>query len=233
MLLCARYSPSLCKARCKIGSTLAAMIHQEFCDLSLVFTKEYSSYCSIKKKFDHLLNVKKNPKESLRDYVKRFKAEKAKIVECDDSIPSAVFQKELPADHPLFKELIMKEYLTLADYFTLVKKHALWDEARRVNKTPKQPQKKSAVAQKKKDEKQFSKSRQEAKRRDRPTTKESTTIRNYSKFSIPISQIIRDIKNQPWFKLLKQLKIDTSKMDHTKYCPFHRGPGHTTDDCYT
>ena len=22
-------------------------------------------------------------------------------------------------------------------------------------------------------------------------------------------------------------------MDHTKYCAFHRGPGHTTDDCYT
>ncbi|KAM2239387.1 hypothetical protein ACFXTI_008945 [Malus domestica] len=51
-----------------------------FDDLSLVFTKEYSSYRSIKKKSDHLFNVKKNPKKSLYDYVKKFKAEKAKVV---------------------------------------------------------------------------------------------------------------------------------------------------------
>ncbi|KAM0957747.1 hypothetical protein ACFX2A_026366 [Malus domestica] len=37
-----------------------------FYELSLVFTKEYSSYRSIKKKSDHLFDVKKNPKESLR-----------------------------------------------------------------------------------------------------------------------------------------------------------------------
>nr|XP_028959317.1 uncharacterized protein LOC114825127 [Malus domestica] len=56
---------------------------------------------------------------------------------------------------------------------------------------------------------------------------------NYSKFSIPIHQILRDVKNDPWFKLPKQSKGDTSKLDHTKYCAFHRGPGHTTNDCYT
>ena len=73
--------------------TLPSRSIQNFDDLSLVFTKECSSYRSIKKKSDHLFNVKKNPKESLRDYVKRFKAEKAKIVGCEDSIASATFQK--------------------------------------------------------------------------------------------------------------------------------------------
>lgn len=63
----------------------------------MVFTKEYSSYRSIKKKSNHLLNVKKNPNELYRNYVKRFKTEKAKIVGCDDSIASAAFQKGLPA----------------------------------------------------------------------------------------------------------------------------------------
>ena len=50
-----------------------------------------------------MFKVKKNPKESLRDYVKRFNAEKAKIVGCDNSIVIAAFQKGLPADHPLFR----------------------------------------------------------------------------------------------------------------------------------
>ena len=117
----------------------------------MVFTKEYSSYRLIKKKSDHLFNIKKNLNESLRDYVKRFKAEKARIVGCNDLIIRAAFQKRLPRDHQLFKKLIMKKDLTLADSFALIEKHALWDEARRANKAPEQPRKESAVAQKKKD----------------------------------------------------------------------------------
>ncbi|KAM2640902.1 hypothetical protein TB1_027237 [Malus domestica] len=105
--------------------TLPTRSIQNFDDLSLVFTKEYSSYHSIKKKSDNLFNVKKNPKESLRDYVKTFKSEKAKIVGCNDSIASAAFQKRLLVNHPLFGEMIMKEDLTLADSFALAK-HALW-----------------------------------------------------------------------------------------------------------
>ncbi|XP_068331657.1 uncharacterized protein [Pyrus communis] len=109
--------------------TLPPQSIRSFNELSLVFTKEYSSYHSIKKKSNHLFNVKKNPKESLRDYVKRFKAEKVRIVGCNDSMARATFQKGLPADYPLFKKLIMKEDLTLANSFTLAKKHALWDKA--------------------------------------------------------------------------------------------------------
>ncbi|KAM1821298.1 hypothetical protein ACFX1X_023827 [Malus domestica] len=50
---------------------------------------------------------------------------------------------------------------------------------------------------------------------------------------VPIHQIIYDIKSEPWFELPKQSNRDTSKLDHTNYNVFHRGPGHTTDDSYT
>ena len=59
--------------------TLPPQSIRSFDNLSVVFTEEYSSYCSIKKKSDHFFNIKKNLKESLCDYVKRFKAEKLKI----------------------------------------------------------------------------------------------------------------------------------------------------------
>ncbi|KAM1746579.1 hypothetical protein ACFX11_013196 [Malus domestica] len=103
---------------------------KNFYELSLVFTKEYSSYRSIKKKSDHLFDIKKNLKESLRDYVRIFKTKKARVVGGNDSIATATFQKGLPADHPLFEKLIMKEDLTLANFFALAEKRALWDEAR-------------------------------------------------------------------------------------------------------
>ncbi|KAM1175255.1 hypothetical protein ACFX19_028278 [Malus domestica] len=64
--------------------------------------------------------MKKDLKESLRTYVKRFKVEKAKIVGCDGSIASSTFRKGLPSDHPLFKELIMGENLTMANSYTLI-----------------------------------------------------------------------------------------------------------------
>ncbi|KAM1721513.1 hypothetical protein ACFX12_023050 [Malus domestica] len=115
----------------------------------------------------------------------------------------------------------MKEDLTLADSFALVEKHALWDEARRAEKALKQPRKESVVAQRKEDERHSNKSRHDAKCRGRPMNKESLTTKNYSKFLIPIHQIIHDIKNEPWFKLPKQSKGDTSKLDNTKYCAFH------------
>ncbi|XP_070668965.1 uncharacterized protein [Malus domestica] len=94
--------------------TLPMCLIRNFNELSLVFTKEYLSYRSIKKKFDHLFNMK-NPKESLHTYVKRFKAKKVKIIGCNDSIACSAFQKGLPVNHPLFGKLIMGQNLTLAD----------------------------------------------------------------------------------------------------------------------
>ncbi|KAM2824466.1 hypothetical protein COP1_034372 [Malus domestica] len=102
--------------------------------------------------------------------------------------------------------MIMKEDLTLADSFALAEKHVLWDEARQAEKAPEQPLKESAAAQRKEDGKQPNKGRQEIKRMDRPMTKECPITNSYSTFSIPIHQILCDIKNKPWFKLLKQSK---------------------------
>ncbi|KAM1421414.1 hypothetical protein ACFX2I_003679 [Malus domestica] len=80
--------------------------------------------------------MKKNPNESLYTYVKRFKAEKVKIVGCNDSVAYSAFQKWLPTYHPLFGELIMGENLTLENCYALVEKHSLWDEENRSHKPP-------------------------------------------------------------------------------------------------
>ncbi|XP_070665212.1 uncharacterized protein [Malus domestica] len=72
--------------------TLPSQSIRNFYELSLVFTKEYLSYCSIKKKSDHLFDIKKNPQESLHNYMRRFKAEKARIVGGNDSIAKTAFQ---------------------------------------------------------------------------------------------------------------------------------------------
>lgn len=62
--------------------------------------------------------------------MKWFKVNKAKIIECDNVIANATFRKGLLTDHPMFGELIMGAYLTLANLFAMTKKHSFWDEAK-------------------------------------------------------------------------------------------------------
>ncbi|CAN6705134.1 unnamed protein product [Malus baccata var. baccata] len=157
---------------------------------------EYSSNRSIKRTSNHLFNIVKDPRETICDYVKRFKVEKAKIVGYNEDIAMAAFRNGLPTEHPLFRKLIMGEELTLAASYALSNK----------NESKK-------------------------KHMERSSTREDSVLETFSKFTVPISQILRKLKNEPWFELPPPMKGDLTRLDHTKYCAFHQGPGHTTNGC--
>ncbi|CAL8167275.1 unnamed protein product [Prunus armeniaca] len=100
------FENALCKVVDKVNSSLfIAEIEQAappkliscFKELAFVFTNEYICYRTIKKQANHLFNLRKKSDESLRDYIKRFKAEKTNIVGCDDLIVSSAFKKSLQA----------------------------------------------------------------------------------------------------------------------------------------
>ncbi|XP_008352461.3 uncharacterized protein [Malus domestica] len=188
--------------------TLPLQSIRSFNKLSFVFTKEYSSNRSIKRTSDHLFSIIKDPREIIYDYVKRFKMEKAKIVNCNEDIATAAFRNGLPTEHPLFEKLIMREELTLAALHALAEKHALWDEA-----------------------KQFNKNESEKKHMERSPTREDSVLETFTTFTVPIGQILSKLKNEPWFELPPPMKGDLTRLDHTKYCAFHQGPGHTTNGC--
>ncbi|CAL8161934.1 unnamed protein product [Prunus armeniaca] len=95
-------------------------------ELSFIFTKEYT----IKKQANHLFNVHKKHNESFRDYIKRFKAEKANIVGFDERNASSIFKKGLPTEHDLYHELTIAPSQTLAEVFMTAKCCALLDEDR-------------------------------------------------------------------------------------------------------
>ncbi|CAL2236926.1 unnamed protein product [Prunus armeniaca] len=90
--------------------------------------KEYSFYRVIKKQSDHLFNLKQKQDESLRDYIKRFLAEKSNIVGCEDRIASSDFKKGLLTEHNLYRELAITLSQTLAEVFTTVEHYGLWDD---------------------------------------------------------------------------------------------------------
>ncbi|XP_050157440.1 uncharacterized protein LOC126631309 [Malus sylvestris] len=152
--------------------------------------------------------IVKDSWETIRNYVKRFKAEKAKIVGCNEDIATAAFINGLPTEHPLFGKLIMREELTLAASYALAEKHALWDEAKQSNKNE-----------------------SEKKHMERSLTREDSVPETFTKFIVPIGQILRKLKNEPWFELPPPMKVDLTRLDYINYCAFHQGPDHTTNGC--
>ncbi|CAL8993061.1 unnamed protein product [Prunus brigantina] len=151
--------------------------------------------CKIFKNIDHLYDLRKKSDESLRDYIKRFKAEKANIVGCDDRIASSAFKKGLPAEHDLYRELTITPSQTLAEVYATAERYALWDDDRiAAKKSAKQENQPTKRAGQRSDG--FS-NKNKDKRRSHPQ-EDAAAGENYTKFTIPIHQILAQVKNKPW-----------------------------------
>ncbi|XP_020410779.1 uncharacterized protein LOC109946670 [Prunus persica] len=209
--------------------TLLSGLISNFKKLAYVFTKEYTSYQMMKKNLDHLYNLGKKPDESLRAYIKRFKAKKANIVGCDDRIASSAIKEGLPAEHNLCHELTMTSSQTLAEVFTTAERYALWDDDRIASK--KSTEQEDLMTKRAYERSDKLGSKDKDKRTSRPQG-EATTKENYTKFSIHIHQILAQVKDKPWVKRLPPLKGDPSKRDTRKYCAFHGTHGHNTNNCF-
>ncbi|CAL8168134.1 unnamed protein product [Prunus armeniaca] len=55
---------------------------------------------------------------------------------------------------------------------------------------------------------------------------------NYTNFTIPIHQILAQVKNKPWVRRPPPLKGDPDRRDTSKYCDFHGTHGHTTSNYF-
>ncbi|CAL2270981.1 unnamed protein product [Prunus armeniaca] len=197
-----------------------------FKELAHVFTKEYTSYRTIKKNPDHLFNLQKKDDESLRDYIKRFKAERANIIGCDDRIASSAFKRGLPIECELYRELTISPCQKLVEVFSTAERYALWDDDRTAAKKavdqPVEP------ANRRND---MIKDKDGGKHRLQPQGG-APTAESYTKFTIPIRHILAQVKNMPWLKKPLSLKGNPAKKDTSRYCEFHEGHGHYTNDCF-
>ncbi|XP_021819582.1 uncharacterized protein LOC110761422 [Prunus avium] len=166
-LMCKEFAMTLRGAAQDWFHTLPSESISSFKELAYVFTKEYTSYRMIKKNPDHLYNLRKKSDESLRDYIKRFKAEK----------------KGLLAEHDLYRELTIAPSQTLVEVFVTAERYALWDDDRIAGKkSTKQEDQLTKRAGQRSDG--FS-NRNKDKRMSHPQG-DATAGENCTKFSIPI-----------------------------------------------
>ncbi|XP_021829849.1 uncharacterized protein LOC110770076 [Prunus avium] len=151
---------------------------------------------------DHVFNLRKKSDESLQDYIKRFKAEKANIVGCDDRIASSAFKKGLPTEHDLYRELTIAPNQTLAEVFAIAECYALWnDDQITAKKSTKQEDQSIKWAGQRSDG--FS-NRNKDKCMSHPQG-DTPAGENYTKFFVPIHQILAQVKDKSWKAHLEEL----------------------------
>ncbi|CAL8162546.1 unnamed protein product [Prunus armeniaca] len=212
-LMCKVFTMTLRGAAQDWFHTLLSVSIGNFKELALIFTKKYTSYKTVRKHADHLFNLCKKLDEFLRDYLRRFKVEKANIIGCNDQVASSAFKKGLPTEHELYRELAITPSQTLAEMF------ATTEPSKQVDHHMKQASQKS------------NKFEQKAldKRRSRPQEGGSETG-TFTKFVIPIHQILAQVKDKSWVRRLPPMRRDLSKRDTNKYCAFHEEHGYYTNN---
>ncbi|CAL9010519.1 unnamed protein product [Prunus brigantina] len=215
VVMCKVFAMTLQGAAQDLFHSLPSGSISSFKELAHVFTKEYTSYRTIKKNPDHLFNLQKKDDESLRDYIKRFKAERANIIGCDDRIASSAFKRGLPIECELYRELTISPCQTLVEVFAIAERYALWDDDRTAaKKAADQP---VELASRRND---MIKDKDGGKCRLYPQ-RGAPTAESYTKFTIPIQQILAQVKNMPWLKKPLPLKGNPTKKDTSRYCEFH------------
>ena len=64
-----------------------------------------------------------------------------------------------------------------------------------------------------------------------PKLQQRYSPRQYTPLTASVSQVLREVQHERFLRWSSQMKSDPAKRDDTKYCEFHRGHGHRTNDC--
>ncbi|XP_020412819.1 uncharacterized protein LOC109947297 [Prunus persica] len=228
-LMCKVFAMTLLGAAQDWFHTLPVGSISNFKELARIFTKEYTSYRTIKKNLDHLFNLQKKYDESLRDYIKRLKAERANISGCDYRIASSAFKRGLPIECEMYRELTISPCQTLVEVLATAERYALWDDDRTAaKKAAKQADQQVEQGSQRND---MIKDKDGGKRGLQPQ-RGALFADSYTKFTIPIHQILAQVKNMPWFKKPSPLKGNPAKKDTSRCCEFHEWHSYYRNDCF-
>ncbi|XP_021821663.1 uncharacterized protein LOC110763218 [Prunus avium] len=176
-LMCKVFTMTLRGATQDWFHTLPSASIGNFKEFTLIFTKEYTSYKTVRKHANHLFNLRKKPQ---------------------------------------------------TEVFATAERYTLWDDdriaAKKDSKQANHPIRQASQKSNKFEHKALDK------RRSRPQ-EGGLEIGTFIEFTIPIHQILAQVKDKPWVRRPPPLRGDPSRRDTSKYCAFHGEHGHYTNNC--
>ncbi|XP_059639573.1 uncharacterized protein LOC132281943 [Cornus florida] len=200
---------------------------ENFEELSKQFIGHFIAGQKHRRPATHLLNVKQQKGESLRDYISHFNTEMLQVEEVDDKVALTAFMGGLQTSKFLFS--LSKEAPTsMTELMVRARKHmnADYGEDKRSDKKRPTP---STREERELKYKKFS-NNQADKSFCRPAS--PGKYNNYTLLDTSVEQVFLQIQDNASLKWPPKLKVDPTKRSRDKYCRFHRDHGHNTEDCF-
>ena len=152
--------------------------------------------------------------------------------EVDDKLLLAAFHNEINSDLFIHK-LYEKEPQTMAELVHLAQKFINAEDAIIAKKRKRAERMEAHPARHSKQGPRPKKGRTEDKKeRDNRKTGPLGRGQNYTPLNTPLDLVLMQIKDEPSLKWPEKMKGDPNKRNKSKYCHFHKGHGHDTDECY-
>ena len=202
----------------------------------------------------HLLTIKQNSQESLRSYVQRFNTEFLKVDIPDEKFAITAFIAGLRVQSKdLMFSISKNPQVSMAEVLAKIEKYINGAEALLSKQSGSSTQKEKGRGDKKRERSPKRQGdRDKSPRRNRenkerspkrrgnvryllgppqPELQQRYSPQKFTPLTALVSQVLREVQHERFLRWPSQMKSNPVKRDDTKYCEFHRGHGHRTDDC--
>ncbi|XP_065638023.1 uncharacterized protein LOC136071090 [Quercus suber] len=224
-----RAFPTTLKGRARIWfSRLTPNFISTFKELSAQFTSHFIGGHRYKKSTACLMSIKQREDETLRSYIARFNKEALSIDEVDDKILVAAFTNGLRKGKFLFS-LYKNDPKTMPDVLYRATKYMNTEDALLAREEKPKKRERQEDAREERGRKMARTGERRDDRRSEPPTGRFTS---FTPLTVPIDQVLMQIKDEGTLTFPGKLKGDTNKRSKDRYCRFHRDHGHDTADCY-
>ena len=71
----------------------------------------------------------------------------------------------------------------------------------------------------------------DCRRPPQPELQQRYSPQEYTPLTASVSQVLLEVQHERFLRWPSQMKSDPARRDDTKYCEFHEGHGHRTNDC--
>ena len=200
------------------------------------------------------MTIKHNSQESLRSYVQRFNTESLKVDILDEKVAVTAFIAGLGVQSKdLMLSILKNPQASMVEVPAKTEKYINGEEALLSKQRSFSTQKEKSRGDKKRErspkrqadrDKSPRRSRENSERspirrgkvRDcrgppQPELQQRYSPQQYTPLTASVLQVLREVQHERFLRWPSQMKSDLARRDNTKYCEFHKGHGHRTDDC--
>ncbi|GKV21714.1 hypothetical protein SLEP1_g31668 [Rubroshorea leprosula] len=186
-----------------------------YTEMASAFATKFSSRKLIRKTTTKLMRVKQRDGESLKNYMSRFNDAVLEVSSFDQAVGIAAVISGLK--HDRFRDSLIKHATTTFS------ENPEWRDENPSRKRMRMAQNRGPVLT---SPPRF--------RRTNSTPSQQSASKppvNWTPFNLPRSQIFMQVKNKMDLRHPGPMRTATASRDHTRYCDFHQGHGHTTEQC--